>query len=133
MATKFKAVESPMLLRLRNRIPRGQGVGGIKHWLTGEDRLFLLWAWMEGWTSARAARELPCSPATVRNVRLEFIFDLNMVFELPVMLKVAPRKIQCQYCCEILPSRSKCMRHVLNHFLGYAWARTAPIETVVFL
>lgn len=133
MAKKITYQESPMFLRLKNRTPRGQGAGGIKHWLTGEDRLFLLWGWMEGWSSARAARELPCSPATVREVHLDFIFDLNLVFELPVMLQVAPRQFRCQYCCEIRPSRSKCMRHILAHFLGNDWARTAPIENVEFL
>ena len=133
MVKKIPYQESLMFLRLEKRTPRGKGVGGIKHWLTEEDRLFLLWSWMAGWTAARSARELPCSPATVRKIRLEFIFDLNMVFELGVMLKTAPRQFQCQYCCEIQPSRSKCMRHVIAHFLGNNWARTAPIEDVEFL
>ena len=133
MAKKVQFGVSPMVMRLEKRTPRGQGVGGVKHWLTGEDRLFILCAWMEGWTSARTARELPCSPATIRKIKLEFIFDLNMVFELGVMQQVAPRQFQCNYCCEIRPSRSKCMRHVLAHFLSNDWARTAPIEQVEIL
>ena len=122
-----------MFLRLEKRTPRGQGVGGIKHWLTEEDRLFLLWSWMAGWTAAPSARELPCSPAIVRKVRIEFIRDLTLVFKLPVLLQVAPRQYECQYCCEIRPSRSKGMRHVLAHFLPDYWARTARIEDVELL
>ena len=122
-----------MFLRLEKRTLRGQGVGGIKHWLTEEDRLFLLWSWMAGWRAARSARELPCSPAIVRKVRLEFLSDLNMVFELGVMLQVAPRQFQCQYCSEIRPSRPKCMRHILAHFVPIGWAKTAPVESVEFL
>ena len=133
MAKKILYQESPMFLRLEKRTPRGQGVGGIKHWLTGEDRLFILWSWMEGWTSARTAREVPCSPATIRKIKLEFIFDLDLVFELGVMRQVAPRQFQCQYCCEIRPSRSKSMKHILSHFLGNDWARTAPIGDVEIL
>ena len=133
MANKITSEVSPMFLRLEKRTPRGQGLGGIKHWLTGEDRLFLLWAWMSGWSSARAARELPCSPATVRKVHVEILLDLDFVFMLPVMLQVAPRQFQCQFCSEIRPSRPKCMRHILAHFLPINWAKTAPVERVEFL
>ena len=133
MAKKTLPEESPMWLRLQKRTPRGQGPGGIKHWLTDADRLFLLWAWMSAWSNARAARELPCSPAVVGKFHRDLIFDLNIVFELPVMLQVGPRQFQCQYCSDIRPHRIKCMRHVLRHFMPIEWALTAPIERVVIL
>ena len=133
MVKKIAYQESPMFLRLKTRTPRGQGPGGTKHPLTNEDRLFLIWAWMEGWSNAQAARSLPCSPAVVGQFHLDLILDLNLLFELPVMLQEGPRQFRCQYCGDMRPGRKQCMRHVLRHFMPIEWALTAPIDRVVIL
>ena len=133
MAKKPAYQDSPMYLRLERRTQRGQGPGGIKHWLTDEDRLFLLWAWMSGWSNTKAARELPCSPSVVGRFHLDLIYDLDLVFAMPVMRQVGARKFECQYCSDIKPSRMKSMRHIVGHYLPIEWALTAPLERVVIL
>ena len=133
MARKAKTEESPIWLELQKRVPRGEGAKGTRHWISNEDRLYVLWWWSKGWTLTRTAEGVPCSPMTVRNIRVEFMRNPHLIFKLPVLLQVGPRAYQCQFCTEIRPTRTKCMRHILAHFLPLEWAKTAPVEEIEFL
>ena len=133
MAVRLKVKESPISLRLEDRIPRGSGPGGVKSWLNHQDCLYILWWWSQGWTNTRIAEGVPCCASTVRKVQVELIEDLDFLFKLPIMFQVGPRQYECQFCTQIRSVRVRCMRHILSHFFPIEWAETAPVEKVVFL
>ena len=78
------------------------------------------------WTIKKIALTLPASQTTVKNFRTKIFDDPASVFELPVLVEIAPKSHQCRLCGESRESRLKAMRHVLAHILPEEIARECP-------
>ena len=129
----FKKELSPIEARVKAHEPRSREGGGRLRSLTDDDRILVIWGWSNGWTGAEIARKIPCNKITVYNFKRAALDDLRLIFDLPLLLQLEPRKFECQMCMEVRNTRIKCMRHVLSHFLPIEMAKTAPVEGIEFL
>ena len=124
-----KPLKPPVLAdigdRVNNRPPRQ------KHdRLDDDDKLLILHGTTRGWTIKKIALTLPASQTTVKNFRGKIFEDPALVFDLPVLVEIAPKVHQCRLCGESRGSRTKAMRHVLAHVLPEEIARGVPLNGV---
>ena len=125
VVTKFQ--RPPVLAeigdRVKNRPPRQ------KHdHLEDDDKILILFGTSRAWTIKKMALTLPASQTTVKNFRTKIFNDPISVFELPVLIEIAPKTHQCRLCGESRGSRTKAMRHVLAHILPEEIARGVPLD-----
>ncbi len=98
--------------------------------MSDEDRLYILWGWSQRWSNRKIAGGVPCSIPTVHRYKRLVMSDPGVVFQLPLLLQVGPRKYRCQFCTETRPTRERAMRHVLSHIMSVGYAKTAPLDNV---
>ncbi len=124
-----KPRKPPILAAIGDRL-KGQPSREKHAHLDDDDKLVILWGLSRNWAAGKIARTVGCSPGTVKTFKDRIFDDPGLVFLLPVMVQAGSRVHQCQICGETRTTRTKGMRHVLNHIFPFEVARDMPMNEI---